>query len=307
MHVKDCAECFKILERDPEISTETWNRLPAIWSKLLNTGALNAIVVVDTERAMGSQIVQFGASVFVTDKFMSAAKSKGTPSLTGIVFDAYLKGSSPILDRPQIAKANASANLKLIVIHAALNFDGMTEGEIRALVAFGPESFLYAHAGYQLREILIQPPSEMFRTFALNSGYKERHYQSEPRHVGSLIGITRNEADKEPGLYVSRAFAFQPPRLGFNDREQEQLSAALNDLTDDEIADELTIAAATVKSRWRNIYLKVADFAPELLPNSLCDQTSAPQRRSSEKRRHLLSYLRQHPEELRPYCSGNIS
>jgi len=60
-----------------------------------------------------------------------------------------------------------------------------------------------------------------------------------------------------------------------------------------------------VKKRWHAIYERVADVDGELLPPSIAYGVPAASR-GSERRRHLLNYLRQHLEEIRPYAgSGN--
>ena len=61
----------------------------------------------------------------------------------------------------------------------------------------------------------------------------------------------------------------------------------------------LDVALPTVKKTWLSIYGRVDDHIPELVagpdPSGLTDG-----RRGREKRRGVLAYLRNHPEELRP-------
>ena len=83
--------------------------------------------------------------------------------------------------------------------------------------------------------------------------------------------------------------------MRFRAREQQLLQRALLGETDTEIADVLGLAPDTVKARWRTIYERVSEHAPELLPQEAGDL-----KRGAEKRRRLLHYLRHHPEELRP-------
>ena len=80
--------------------------------------------------------------------------------------------------------------------------------------------------------------------------------------------------------------------------EQQLLQRALLGETDSEIAALLRLAPDTVKTRWRTIFERVAGCAPDLLPSA--DAGQAAPRRGVEKRRLLLRYLRDHPEELRP-------
>ncbi len=60
----------------------------------------------------------------------------------------------------------------------------------------------------------------------------------------------------------------------------------------------LFLSLITVKKRWEHIYRRVASVDSELLPEEPSPPSSG--RRGPEKRRHLLAYLRSHPEELQP-------
>jgi hypothetical protein len=54
-----------------------------------------------------------------------------------------------------------------------------------------------------------------------------------------------------------------------------------------------------VKKRWHTIYERVVRADHDLLPAPI--QNGPPTHlRGAERRRRLLNYLRQHPEELRP-------
>jgi len=72
------------------------------------------------------------------------------------------------------------------------------------------------------------------------------------------------------------------------------LIEALQDKTDEEIAHAIGTTAEVVKKRWKTIYERVSDVDPTLVP------ASPERRRGEEKRRHLVAYLRDHYEELRP-------
>ena len=53
-----------------------------------------------------------------------------------------------------------------------------------------------------------------------------------------------------------------------------------------------------MKKRWAAVFERVATARPDLLPELEYD--SDRQTRGRQKRHHLLAYVRQHPEELRP-------
>jgi hypothetical protein len=84
------------------------------------------------------------------------------------------------------------------------------------------------------------------------------------------------------------------------DSEQMLLQHALMGETSDELAASLFISPWTVKKRWHAIYERVADVDRELLLPPVANSPDATSR-GGERRRHLLYYLRQHLEELRPF------
>ena len=77
------------------------------------------------------------------------------------------------------------------------------------------------------------------------------------------------------------------------------LSSALTGATDEHLSRTLDISIPAIKKTWASIYRRVADHMPELVPDAFqSDAGGAPP--GKEKRRELLGYLREHPEELRP-------
>jgi hypothetical protein len=70
--------------------------------------------------------------------------------------------------------------------------------------------------------------------------------------------------------------------------------------TCEKLATSLSLSPWTVKKRWAVIYERVTDVDSELLPPPIACGARASSR-GAERRRHLLNYLRQHLEELRPY------
>lgn len=94
-------------------------------------------------------------------------------------------------------------------------------------------------------------------------------------------------------------FTYRTPRCGFSRSEQQLLLSALNGATDEELSIRLGVSVATVKKTWLSIYGR----AGATLPKSIADQYAVESsvQRGKEKKRRLLAYLRDHPEELRPH------
>ena len=75
-----------------------------------------------------------------------------------------------------------------------------------------------------------------------------------------------------------------------------KLLEAMLDCADDEVAESLSVSASTVQKRWRAVYERIRMVEPDFFPS---EGVSTPHTRGAAKRRHLLGYLRSHPEELR--------
>jgi DNA-binding CsgD family transcriptional regulator len=114
------------------------------------------------------------------------------------------------------------------------------------------------------------------------------------------VGLRKEEAFANPGSRLSSLFVRMPPRFHFNRSEQLLLQHALMGETSEQLAASLCISPWTVKKRWHAIYERVTDVDRELLLPPVANSPDATSR-GTERRRHLLHYLRQHLEELRPF------
>ena len=69
---------------------------------------------------------------------------------------------------------------------------------------------------------------------------------------------------------------------------------------DEELSQQLKLSIGTLKKRWEMIFDSVSTVLPQLFPAT----GPAEERiRGKQKRHHILAYVREHPEELRPYDS----
>jgi hypothetical protein len=118
-----------------------------------------------------------------------------------------------------------------------------------------------------------------------------------------IVGVTRemelNRQSAWGASWVGALFDYHPPKLGLSRGEQRLLLSALPGATDEHLAATLGISLPAVKKLWVSIYLRVDDHLPALIADSSRCHLQAI-RRGKEKRRRLLEYLRNHPEELRP-------
>jgi DNA-binding CsgD family transcriptional regulator len=287
-----------------------WRALPEIWQVLLADGAMRLFLVEDRTRVPGSRIVSFSATIFATDEFCSAAESTLPPYLGVQIAQHYFSCAVPVLQGEEVARTNARDGLNVVMCFEGWELDGLSREHVLAVREKQSEAFHLTHAGYRMKEVLADPIDDEEVNWMLDAGarvrrdysrYFQKHsaptrYSPRPR----LVGLTKEEAWAHPGSYLSSFFVHTPPRFLFNRSEQLLLRHALVGVTSDELAASLSISPWTVKKRWQAIYNRVADVDRELLMPPVANGAHVTVR-GAERRRHLLQYLRQHPEELRPF------
>ena len=308
---EDLPHCYGIYETFRVCYGEArWRIFPEMWHTLLSSGKMQFFLVENRARPFGSRIVSFGATIFATDEFCCQARSTLPPYLGVQVARLYLSHELPLLNREQIVRANASGGLNVMTCFGGWDYDGLSPEQILAVREKQSEAFHLAHTGYRVKEFLADAMGEEHLHWMLDAGaHLRRDYSAyfqkyrvpipkascRPR----LVGLTKQEAFANPGSHLSSFFVHTPPRFHFNRSERMLLHHALMGETSEELAKSLFISPWTVKKRWHAIYERVADVDRELLLPSVADGLRVTSR-GAERRRHLLYYLRQHLEELRP-------
>ena len=270
-------------------------------------GIMQMTVIEDGARPPESRLIAFGNSVFVTDAFAEEAKTTLAPHLSAQVAQRCLDERSPILSLSAVRAANSGPGLTLLVLHVGWR-ESLSAEESRWAKGKLLEALLFTHGGYRLKELLqeIYSEEECRRGKAAGALVKNdfaAYYQAHPEALPSperhpyLIG---GHLDEIPdGSYLSPLFFYSPPRFFFKFGEQEVLRLALLDWADAEITQTLNLSPSAVQKRWRAVYERVAAVQPDFFP-AASPASSTAATRGTEKRRHLLGYLRAHLEELRP-------
>lgn len=303
-HIDQCWELMKACRS--AYNELVWTTLPQMFRSLLSIGAMQ-LSLVEERGPGGPKIVAFCASMFVTDSFCREACTSVTPSLGEEVPRRYLDQRLPVLDRNAVASMNRRAGVNVMTCYCARQSDPLPAGWLLLIREKLAEAFRTTYTGYNLKEILFAPLGEELLRWALDAGFRlredysdfyEAHPKPDPALRSWLVGITREEALAQYGSRVSGLFLFTPPRFSFTRAEQLVLRQSLVGDTDLEIASHLSISRWTVKKRWQSIYDRVDGIDRYVLPSNGRSQEGGA--RGAERRRHLLAYLRQHLEELRP-------
>jgi DNA-binding CsgD family transcriptional regulator len=276
------------------------------WAHLIATRSARSRVVEDPAAASPARILAFGLSIFVGDDFMVEVMHTLPPHVGLQTLRRWLAGKPVFLDRKEIARQNAGEGLNLLVVGygVAPNLPAQVELQARATMI---KAFADAHGGYRLKQIARENLGTEFKDGFLSNGWRIlRHHPVEspilpsardgpPTHILGVLRDGRLEVDGNFWLLLHP----EAPRLGLTAVEKDTLEAALENSTDEEISDRLGVSIWTIKKRWQSIYAKAEQFVPGVFPDADLASDIA-HAASTERRRHLLGYIRQHPEEIRP-------
>ena len=295
MGAADVEPCLCLVEDEYSEHPGVFPYAAGVCRRLLAEGRLNSMVLEDRSRPPGERFAAFGLSAFVSPEFLADVVRGASPDPAALIVSLTRRGDSPVLSLDEIRRSNSAPGLSLLVLHYAEDVQRLTPQVLAAVRERQPETFLYVHAGYRLREMVREVRDGRHVQSLRESGF---HVRSEGGGRW-LVGITQEEAREHPGRYAAAIFRHTPPCFYFKPHEQELLQRALLDETDEEIAAALGLSPSAVKKRWAAVYDRAAAVAPALFSDPPAEARSEA-RRGQEKRRPLLRYLRQHPEELRP-------
>jgi hypothetical protein len=174
------------------------------------------------------------------------------------------------------------------------------------------------HRGFRLKEMITSQAESVERLkWAVDAGGliwdpERARYVNSPRRNAEefirkphIVGITRELEFGRLGSWVGTLFDYVPPRFGFSRSEQRMLLAALagKSGTDEELTEALGVSLPTIKKMWLSVYRRMTDGQSKTIRDFT---RSGVAERGKEKRRHVLAYLRDHPEELRPVSQKHL-
>ena len=277
------------------------------WLRVVAGQAFCGTTVIEEVEGSRVRMLGIGATVFVSDDFVRELKTPPFFWIGPELVRRMGRGDSPLLSEKQVREANSRGGLNLAVWHASIRGEDMKRVEVWNVMM---AAFLKDHRGYLVKELVAhaecvgQAQGMRISGSHLWNGTDGRYSESWGENFDNLlrtphiIGITRELALTGALSWIGSLFLYQPPQCGFRSSEQRLLLAALEGGTDEELSESLGISLDTVKKTWRLIYERVTACRPEMIPGNSAADYGTP--RGKEKKQHLLAYLRERPEELRP-------
>lgn len=284
-------------------------RALSAWRVLLKSAAFHSVVLETEEPIAGHRIVAFGASAFVSPDFAYQEISNPKPGLNGRVIASIDGGRPVVLSEAEVRSQNTHGGLCQVILFSAWRRDCLTPGQVIQVRVSLAKTYIDFHSGYQLDRMLFEAVDEIdvqdirsSRIWEVISEYEDFHAMNPGNNWSRercLAVIEKVNAFSITSSVAAMFFCYTPPLLRFKHGDQQLLAAAMEGLTDLEIADALGVNVQTVKKRWASAFDQVDDVMPGLLPYS--DDGTDRRTRGPQKRHHLLAYLRHHLEELRPF------
>ena len=282
---------------------ELLSELPRLWLELLRSRRLEMHVFIDDALPPAQRMQGVSSGVFVSDAFADALLAGGAPMLARQVMRAEASGRSVILSRAQAAAANSAGGVNAVELDFAVACDDWSIDAARRWTPALLESLRLWLDGWRLRMAVRECIGRDLYLRVRDTGCLLQDHAAgdrqrlPPARRRYLTGMTREQSRRLPLALASMLFFNErEPRFHFSLAQQDLLLLALRNHGDTECAAQLSVSPHTVKMRWRSIFEQVAGQRPEWFPPA----DGRDGQRGVEKRRHLLAYLAQHMEELRP-------
>lgn len=201
---------------------------------------------------------------------------------------------NPFPTESEVGRSNAGDGLDMLLGHFAVrgDLDPAEAIRVRGLMI---SSFGEFFAGNRVRSILVETKGRETTLAAMGAGFQLiKDYGGE--EGARLLRIDLARALEVHNFHFARLLHTRPPLFHFPPAGREALRFALQGLTDAQVLARQGLSAASLASRWSRLFDIVEEVMPELFGGARGAR--------ARERLPLLTYVRNHPEELWPYDLG---
>jgi hypothetical protein len=250
--------------------------------------------VVETDEPK-KKMIGFAFSAFVTREFADEELGNPRAGMNGRIVASVVNGK-PVTREAGLCETDEP--LDLAVMGGHLKYESLSPEETRQAEMILPASFGATHLGYRLNRVFSETLTVKHQRMMETSGVW-RKLVEYPEQKRALLMMTKEDAFSVSGSVAGPVFSYQKPIFGLRSSEKQLLAEALKGGTDNEMAARMNLSLAAVKKRWASLFDKVAEVRPDLLPDAELRESA--ESRGPQKRHRILTYVRAHPEEVRPY------
>jgi hypothetical protein len=278
------------------------------WTTILSDGDACIASLVEKITPGASEIVGFGLAVFVSSSFADATLANPQPGLNTRIIESIDAGKSVVPPYRYLQTANTSATLDHVIMYSSEKASILDSKELGLVRNHLARAYVDSFVGYRLRRMLYEIVDEYeFEKLKGYRGIRIVKRLSMPNLPGvpapwtgnrALCEATAESFSDDPASVAARLFLDRTaPILEFTPSQKRLLAAALRGAENADLAHGLCRTPAAVKRTWTGIFEKCARHYPALLP------TTEGALRGQQKRHKVMAYIREHPEELRPFLA----
>jgi hypothetical protein len=278
------------------------------WRQLFQMTHATRTAVIEMNGKCEATIVGFGLAAFVRKSFAEAEVTNPRPGLNSRIIESIANGEPVIATFDEVRDANTQGDLQQVILDTSWHntlLSPTQRDEVRVLLGL---AYMELHVGYHFSRILSEMVDELdlwhvrdHRSFQIADrfeAYRLANPDTKWNADRALLVATLDSMRSDPHSIAAGLFQHHlEPRFAFTIGEQQLLEAALEGVDDASAASSLFVSLPAIKRRWENIFDRVGSIRPDLCP--LGNGT-----RGIQKRQRVLSYVRNHPEELRPFNFG---
>lgn len=276
------------------------------WRQLFEMTHATRSAVVERQGKHQAEIVGFGFATFVKKSFAEAEVRNPRPGLNSRIIQSVVDGKPVIATYEEVRDANTRADLEQVILDTSWkdgHLDSAQVDEVRILLGL---AYMELYAGYRFSRILSEMVDERdlwhvrgqqsFEVLDRFEAYRHANPETNWNPERVILAATLESMRTDPHSVAAGLFHHHlQPQFAFARGEQQLLEAALEGADDAAASKSLFVTLPAIKRRWANIFERVAAIRPDLCPP---DGNGT---RGTQKRQRILTYLRSHPEELRPF------
>jgi hypothetical protein len=302
----DLSECLKLHPAKNGAETVGNGRVLQAWKQIFEMRHASRGALVEVHWKGKIEIVGFGLAVFVKKSFIETEVLNPTPGLNSRIIESVVSGKSVIAGYEEVRDANTRGDLQQVILDTSWKNGGLNGAQVDEVRMLLGRAYQEAFSGYNFSRILWECVDELdlwhthgHRSFRIVDRF-EQYRLANPETTWNpdrALGMVTTESMRDdPGSIAAGLFLHHhQPQLAFTRSEQELLEVALEGVDDSSASKSLFVSVPAIKRRWANIFERVAAIRPDLCPPK-SDGT-----RGIQKRQRVLAYIRNHPQELRPF------
>lgn len=304
---RDVPEALELLPSWLNLAPELAQAMPEIWARIVDEPSVISGVIEDRALPPGQRIQAWGVTMVLPQRLAQELRLEQGPRAfvtRGIYARLHDGRLNPMSDR-EIGVANARDGLSMHIMHFSHRSQDLSDPYTQAVISTANNTFRTLHSGYNISGVYFEHAASNGSVVEA-SGFQRIGYSNEPETEPlppevrpAFYGLTRVHARAQvPGSIARSVFEYQPPLFAFSASQRRLLWWTLFDESDEAIMPLLGTSVHGVKKLWRGIYERIEDRMPEFFGDAAGADDG---KRGREKRHQVLAYLRQRPEELRPY------